>query len=186
MNDVCVYNITDNTDTQLTIILHVDDIMITCVDKTFLNKIIEFIAQNFPETDVNNGITHNYICMIFEYTVMGKVRISQPKNVNDLINMSNIDTEVNNPTNEYLFNMKNSVLLDDNDENDFHTCIALLLYLGIHTQPDMMLHVTYTASRVQPKRARQSRYYFIKDQIDEDEIMARYCPNDKIIADLPT
>ena len=47
MNDVCVYNITDNTDTQLTIILHVDDIMITCVDKTFLNKIIEFIAHNF-------------------------------------------------------------------------------------------------------------------------------------------
>ena len=61
MNDVCVYNITDNTDTQLTIILHVDDIMITCVDKTFLNKITEFIADNFSETDVNNGITHNYL-----------------------------------------------------------------------------------------------------------------------------
>ena len=142
-------NITYNNGIQLTIVIHVDDMMITCVDKTFLNKIIKFITDTFPETNVSIGMTHNYLGMIFDFTVKGKVRVSQPKYINDLINMWNIDSELSTPANQYLFDMRDSVLLDDNDKSDFHTCVAQLLCLGKRTRPDILLPVTFLASRVQ-------------------------------------
>jgi hypothetical protein len=63
--------------------------------------------------------------------------------------MWNIDSEVNNPANQYLFNIRESELLDDNDKNDFHTCVAQLLYLGKRTRLDILLPVTFLASRIQ-------------------------------------
>ena len=47
--------------------------MITCADGTFLNKIIKFITDTLPETNVKNGMTHNYLGMIFDFTVKDKV-----------------------------------------------------------------------------------------------------------------
>ena len=139
----------DDNGTQLTIVLHVDDMMITCADEIFFNKIIKFITDTFPETNINTGMIHNYLGMIFDFTIKVKMRVSQPKYVNDLINMWNINSEVNSPANQYPFNMRDSALLDDNDKTDFHTSVAQLLYLGKRTRPDILLPVTFLTSRVQ-------------------------------------
>ena len=94
-------------------------------------------------------MTHNYLGMMFDFAIKGRVRVLQPKYDDDLINIWNVDSEVNTPANQYLYNMRESELLDDNNKNDFHTCVAQLLYLGKRTRPDILLPVTFLASRVQ-------------------------------------
>jgi hypothetical protein len=83
--DFCVFNRLTTCGKQCTVIVHVDDLKITCVNESEVNKVIEDIRAIYKDIKVNHGKVHSYLGMTFDYSVRGKVRISMDKYIQDIV-----------------------------------------------------------------------------------------------------
>jgi len=72
--DPCVYNKLVNG-SQMTLCLHVDDLLITCADEGALNDVIIDIDALFLGTTLHRGKAHSYIGMMFDFSTAGCVSI---------------------------------------------------------------------------------------------------------------
>jgi hypothetical protein len=83
--DVCVFNRIEINKKQTTLVIHVDDMMITSTDDKHIDKIINEIEQKYPGLTKIRGKVLNYIGMTFNYKESGKVKITMEGFVKDLL-----------------------------------------------------------------------------------------------------
>jgi hypothetical protein len=88
-DDICTFNKGSvQAGDQCTIILHVDDLMVTSKQQAVVDKVVADIVAVYKEVTVNRGAVHSYLGMTFDFTVPGQVKVSQEGYVQDLIKAS--------------------------------------------------------------------------------------------------
>jgi hypothetical protein len=147
--DKCVWNRMFGEDQQ-TIVIHVDDLKITCKNDDANKDIVRILRKKYKDVTVNEGVVHSYIGITFDYSTPGKVLLTQEGYTGDLILHYEIKSAVKTPAGDDLFTIDvTSPLLSSEKAEEFHTLSAKLLYLSKRTRPDIQVAVCFLVSRVQ-------------------------------------
>jgi histone deacetylase 1/2 len=149
--DPCVFNKKNRKGDQVSIVIHVDDIMITTQGESNLDLEIQLIEKEFGELTVSRGKVLNYLGMNFDFGIAGEVKITMNGFIEDIINDMNgvIDGIKDTPATRDLFKIGESELINDEMREFYHSTVARLLYLAKRARPDLLLAISYLAKRVQ-------------------------------------
>ena len=85
--DACVFNKNDEYGNQITLTLHVDDILFMCKNEGSIDDVIKQIRAKYEEVTVHEGVVLSYIGMVFDFSNRDKVRISMYKYTHDLLEL---------------------------------------------------------------------------------------------------
>ena len=142
--DMCVFNRTEHNNTQTSLIIHVDGMMITCCDEKHVDMVID-------ETK-HRGKVLNYIGMTFNFEKTGRVKITMEGFVKELLEECKKIIGVSpTPAKPDLFMIKpdnTDPLLTSSAREYFHSITAKLLYLSKRTRPDILTSVAFLTKRV--------------------------------------
>ena len=83
--DICVFNRTELDSTQTTLVIHVDDMMISSRDEKRIDSIILEIEKLYPGLTMSRGKVLNYIGITFNFEQLGRVVISMEGFIKDLL-----------------------------------------------------------------------------------------------------
>ena len=157
--DICVFNRVEKNNKQTTLVIHVDDMMITSTDDKHIDKIIHEIEQLYPGLTKIRGKVLNYIGMTFNYKESGKVKINMEGFIKDLLEtckdlLVGVLTLPADKNSFHTTDVKSDPLLPDALRVFFHSVVAKLLYLCNRTRPDILTEVSFLTKRVlAPQRA---------------------------------
>ena len=112
---------------QITICVHVDDLLMTCVDQKVMSSEIEKLEEIFGNLSVSYGKMQNYLGMVFDLTTEGTVVIEMKNYIGELLEYTETKTSAPTPAEVNLFdvNYKNK-LLTDVERAKFHTVVVKL------------------------------------------------------------
>ena len=147
--DPCVFNKTVNG-IQCTIIVYVDDLMITSTDMKLIDEITEVLRQEFKTITVHDGKVHSYFGMSFDFNEPGEVKITMSKYLEELVTTCNISGTADTPAANNLFDISETAPKLSKQQSDlFHSHVAKCLYVAKRVRPDILLAVSFLSSRVQ-------------------------------------
>ena len=120
---------------QCTVLWHVDDLKISHIDHNVVTDVISQLEAEFgveaPLT-IMCGKVHNYLGMVLDYTVDGKIQIKMDNYVATVLEEAPLDMkgESATPAAAHLFevNQTNATLLDAETADKFHHIVAKLLF----------------------------------------------------------
>jgi hypothetical protein len=147
--DECVFNkVVDGQ--QVTILLHVDDLKLSSTNKSALESILKAISDRFTGCEVHWDRMVEYLGMTFDYDKRpGSVFVTQRKLVEEILKNSGIEGTASTPALDSLFHVREDAdLLPTDDKEEFHSLVAMLLYLCLRSRPDMLCAVSFLTTRV--------------------------------------
>jgi hypothetical protein len=137
---------------QCTVIIHVDDLMISCVDSRAIKSVIDHLEKVY--TKVNGVVDQRveYLGMDFDFSVKGLAKIGMGKMVDAIVhewNESDTGT-VKTPATANLFEVSADAqeVQDRAMKDKFHSTVAKLLYTSKRGRADILLAVNYLTTRV--------------------------------------
>ena len=145
--DECVMN-KKFGEKQCTVVIYVDDILITCEDCNAIDEVVDELIRKYKIVKRNDGLTHDYLGMNFNFEIQGKVIITMKGYITDLTREFNIVDSATSPANSRLFDDINPEKLSDEKSKILHSIVAKLLYLGTRVRPEILLTVNYLSTRV--------------------------------------
>ena len=146
--DPCVFNMT-RKEVQCTIVLHVDDLFVTCADETVIDDVLKSLKEKYGETNESRGNKHNYLGMVFDFSDINKCIVSMPGYEKALFEDGQEYRKAPTPARDNLFETdEESERLDASEMKEFHTKVAKLLYLAKRTRPECLVAVSYLTTRV--------------------------------------
>ena len=150
--DKCVFQKKNDNYLSVILTIYVDDIMLMASSQEVLDLELCNIKKVLPDIVIHRGSIHNYIGMVFDFSTTNKVVIAMDQYVRDLLVDFSFDVNskvVSAPGDSDLFSIDaNSVLLDSERKKFFHSSVAKLLYLAKRTRPDILLVISFLATRV--------------------------------------
>ena len=150
--DICVFNRTESNNKQTTLIIHVDDMMITCCDEKHVDYVIDEIEKLYPGLTKHRGKVLNYIGMTFNFEMAGKVIITMEGFIKELLeDCKGIIGVSPTPAKTDLFSVSpetSNPLLTTSAREYFHSITAKLLYLSKRSRPDILTPVAFLTKRV--------------------------------------
>lgn len=144
--DQCVFN--SNVGKQVTIIVHVDDLIITSQDAESIDRVCTALQEAYGEMQINKSKKHSYLGMSLDF-VDDTVVITMSNFIDDLLSSSNVEGTVVSPAANNLFQVREAELLNDEDKANFHSTVAKMLYLAKRCRPDLLTSVSFLTTRVQ-------------------------------------
>jgi hypothetical protein len=147
--DGCTFNKVDEQGLQITIVMHVDDLLITCANRRSLDDTLEQLSLAFPETTKHYGPCVPFLGMDFDFRVPGEVRITMPGMEADIVDTSKVLGTAVTPATEHLFTLQDeSVPVDSSEEQDwFRSYVARLAYVARRARPEILTAVSFLATR---------------------------------------
>ena len=151
LHDMCVLNKTMSDGSQCTVVIHVDDLMVTCKDDVVMETALEEIESTFGEVTIQRGNVLNYLGMTFDFSEKGKVKVTMEGFIEEMmVDVGDkFDGECETPARKEIFIVGNSKELGHKEREFFHTFTAKLLYLSKRVRPDLLVAVSYLTKRVQ-------------------------------------
>lgn len=146
--DECVFNKTETDGTQTTIVLHVDDMMVTAACEEHLDLVNENLKETYPHTTMKKGKVIDYIGMTFDFGVIGEVKVTMANCVNDIVSGSGVETIRATPATSALFDVRDAPLATDEERIWFHCYVAKILYLAKRVRPECLTAVAFLTSRI--------------------------------------
>ena len=147
--DPCVFNKTDLNGKQLTIVVHVDDLMFMG-EENAINIAINQLRDKYGEVTVHEGKVLPYLGMVFNFSRKDKVLISMDKYTEDLLRLYEVKGKAKTPALPNLFQVDDtSSLLCESEREMFHSRVAKLLYLAKRCRPDILPAIIFLTGRVQ-------------------------------------
>ena len=140
---------------QCTLVWHVDDMKISHVDSTVVDRIINMLEAEFGKEaplTIRQGKIHDYLGMTLDFSFDGKVQINMEEYIRKMLaelpdNMGGVATT---PDAEHLFKVNQTpTYLDEKDAMFFHHNVAKLLFLCKRARPDIQTAVAFLSTRVQ-------------------------------------
>ena len=146
--DPCVFNKMDINGKQLTIVLHVDDLMFMGADDS-INIAISKLKVKYGELTVHEGNVLPYLGMVFDFSKADKVRISMDKYVEDLLRLYDVKGKAKTPALPNLLTVNEaSEVLCESEREEFHSRVAKLLYLAKRVRPEILPAIIFLTGRV--------------------------------------
>ncbi|KAL7572570.1 hypothetical protein ACA910_000389 [Epithemia clementina (nom. ined.)] len=153
--DACVMN-KDIDGHKCTIGWHVDDLKISHKSELVVEQIVLALAEKYRQEaplTVHRGHVQENLGMRIDYGQPGKVVFSMSEYVLDLIQecLNNLlSGHPQSPAANHLFSINTKAEpLSSKQQVIVHHLVAKLLYLAKRTRPDLLLAVTFLATRVQ-------------------------------------
>ena len=149
--DICVFNRTESDNSQTSLVIHVDDMIITASNESRIDDVIKQIETIYPGLTKHRGKVLNYTGMTFEFNKEGCVKMTMEGFVQDLIEgCKDMPGTANTPARANLFSIpdESDSPLPDNLRERFHSITAKLLYLSKRTRPDILTAVAFLTKRV--------------------------------------
>jgi hypothetical protein len=147
--DPCIFNKTTNN-IQTTIVLYVDDLMITSTDASLIEEILNDLVIKYKTLSITKGKVHSYLGMLFDFTTAGELNISMDGFMQDVLREYEVSGNAKTPATDMLFNIQvgDKTILNVADTEKFHSRVAKLLYLAKRIRPDIMTAVAFLTTRV--------------------------------------
>ena len=146
--DVCVFNKLVSG-VQCTICIHVDDLLITCVDEKIIESTLSEIQKVYKQVTIKRGKVQQYLGMMLDFSVEGKCYVTMPKFTDEVISKSGVSGVAATPALETLFTIREEAEKLDKDKAEyFHSTVAMCQYLAKRTRPDILLPVVFLSTRV--------------------------------------
>jgi hypothetical protein len=147
--DICTFNRIVNG-VEVTLVLYVDDLLITCVDPDVLNDAIQQLGALFKGATMHSGKILSYVGMIFDFTEQGKLHVCMDGYVNDFLEEYQVRGTAPTPAAADLFDIDiNAEELDTELKEMFHSRVAKILFLAKRARPDLLTAVSFLTTRVQ-------------------------------------
>jgi hypothetical protein len=114
-----------------------------------LDWLADRLRDSYKEIKVHSGDIHDYLGMDLDFSVPGKCKVSQKKYVQEVLASHPVRGVAKTPATDELFEInEKSKNLAQADAEEFHHVTAQLLYLGKRARPDILLAVSFLATRV--------------------------------------
>ena len=149
--ELCVLNAMMN-DVQVTITLHVDDLLVSSVSEKNVKIVVEFMQSKFEKISVHTGKVLKYLGMLFDFSKDGEVTVSMDHYIEDVLTQwsSEVKCASTTPATGVLFNVDTgSPLLSKKASERFHSTVAKLLYAAKCVCIDILTATTALTTRVQ-------------------------------------
>ena len=148
--DACVLNKLGPDGVQITVVVHVDDLLVTSASVTNLASFELYLQSAYPQISVHRGAILDYIGMTFDFTVPGEVSITMENCVSDILAECGVTAARATPAAETLFEVRTDVQKASPAEAAyFHTYVAKILYLSKRVRPECLTAVSFLTTRVQ-------------------------------------
>ena len=144
--DPCVANKLVN-EKQMTVRWHVDDLMISHVDKGEILKFVKCIKDIYGDNLVENvGKVHDYLGMTFNYAFGGEVRINMCKYLSSII--ADFPEQITGvsatPAADHLFKVReDGKKLSEEQADAFHHTVYQLLFAANRARRDIQTAVSF-------------------------------------------
>ena len=140
---------------QCTIAWYVYEIKMSHAKQEVLENLLTSLNEEFGKEaplTVTQGTVHNYLGMTFDYTILGKVKITMPHFVQGVLDECPEDLmkgPSSTPAANHLFNVDPECdKLSNEKASRFHHLTAKCLYLSKRAQPDLQTAVLFLTTRV--------------------------------------
>jgi len=130
----------------------VDDLKIIAEDEKMIDDVHKVLVIKYKEVKIAKGDVLDYLGMVWDYKTPYEVSISMPKYMEELLeNGPEKDHRktAKSPAANDLLKIGDSEILNFQDKVRFHSETAKLLYLAKRIKPELLLSVSFLASRVQ-------------------------------------
>ena len=144
----CLFNRVGSKNYQLSVALHVDDLMVTCACKEEINLFAEYLKRCFQKITVHEGVKLSYLGMLFDFSGDGEVKVTMDKCVEDILRESGVEKRRSTPATAALFNTRETIKATPDEAKWFHTNTAKMLYLAKRVRPECLTAVSFLTTRV--------------------------------------
>lgn len=152
--DPCVWNKIINGK-QLTVIFHIDDLLISHAQAEVVTEFIERLKQAYGQREdltVTRGRVHEYLGMTIDFNTKFECAFSQydflKKLFNSLPKSLKCDYR-NSPAPEFLFKVNDEATkLDPERKEQYHNLVAKVLWASQRSRPDVQLANAFHCTRV--------------------------------------
>ena len=145
--DNCVFNKTINGN-QMTILVYVDDLFITCKSPVTIEEIFGSLAVRYPGLKMKRGPVVSYLGQTFDFSVVKKCKVTMEGYVNDVLDGYKVEGMASTPAGDNLFIVGGGSKLSQELTEVFHSRVAKLFYLAKRVRPDILTAVAWLATRV--------------------------------------
>jgi len=135
---------------QCTIVWYVDDNKISHVDAKVVDKVIAKIEERYGEMSKTRGKEHEFLGMVLKFSD-GKLEISMEKHIEKALDsfMGKVAKRSATPARTYLFEVREkSPVLDEKRADNFHSVVALLLFISRRCRLDIQTAIGFLTTRV--------------------------------------
>lgn len=146
--DSCVYNKLGASGEQISIAVHVDDLIVTSRSEGDINLLEESLRKTYREIKVNKGKILDYVGMTFNFEVMGEVRVTMDACIENILSGCGVETTRATPASSSLFSVRDAQRASEPESVWFHTYVAKLLYLAKRVRPECLTAVAFLTTRV--------------------------------------
>ena len=147
--DVCVFNKYGEDGEQITIAIHVDDLLVTSASKANIDEFGRYLQSVYPETRTMSGSVIDYIGMTFDFREAGKVSVTMHGCVTDILDNCGVESKRATPAASNLFDVRDTTRATESEGKWFHTNVAKVLYLAKRVRPECLTAVAFLTTRVQ-------------------------------------
>ncbi len=146
----CVFNKPTKSGCQITAIIYVDDLMITCAVEEEIVSLCNYLKDKFETITMNEGVKHSYLGMSFDFGNDDGLVVTMPGYEDDVIRTFNVVGVAATPATNSLFNVDDSSPPLDRARSSvlFHSKVAKLLYLALRSRPDILTAISFLTTRV--------------------------------------
>jgi hypothetical protein len=146
--DLCVANAMIDGE-QCTICWYVDDNKISHKDPKVVDKIIEELEKRFGPMSKTRGKMHEFLGMSLTYE-KNKLKVDMKKHILKAFEEFDGDVTRNaaTPAASYLFQVRDVPKLSKQKAENFHSVVALLLYISKRCRFDIQIAVAFLCTRV--------------------------------------
>ena len=148
--DQCVFNKVNANGVQITVVLYVDDMMVSCEDSLELDTFSAMLRAHYGGDQIteHRGEVLDFLGMTFDFTTAGKVRVTMKHLVDEIIAGCGVVQERKTPATEDLFETRDTVAKLGPEQRDyFRSYTAKLLYVGKRVKPEMLTAISFLTTR---------------------------------------
>jgi hypothetical protein len=145
----CVLNKLLPDGTRITVVLYVDDLLVTCALPGPINDLRKHLESIFPEVSFHTGTKIDYVGMTLDFESQpGAMVVTMKHTTQDIITTCNVTKLYASPAAADLFDVaEDSPKLDPNQEAFFRTFVAKCLYIAKRGRPDLLLAIGFLTTR---------------------------------------
>ena len=135
-------------DMQCTVIVYVDDLLVTCKDEETIDGVIKALKAKYFDVQEHKGVKHSYLGMSLDLSVTGVCSITMPMFIADVLKDVELGSVVTPASSSLFVINESSPLLEETRRKRFHSKVAQLLYLGKRIRMDILTAVAFLTTRV--------------------------------------
>ena len=117
-------------DMQCTVIVYMDDLLVTCKGETTIAEVIEVLKVQYHDVQEHTGVKHSYLVMSLDMSDVGQCSITMSIITAEVLKDVELGSVVTPVSGTLFMTNESSPLLDETRRKRLHSKVAHLLYLG--------------------------------------------------------